>query len=281
MPKIALVLAGGGSRGLAHIGVLEVLAREKIPIDLIVATSMGAIVGTFFALGYSPQEIGVGMRQIQPQLVILSLSAWARQRRLLSRLRAVIGERTFADLQIPMIMMAVDMAQGTEVELSAGPLLPAILASSAVPGAFPPIQHEGRYLADGGVIDCLATHVAFAHGAEKVIAVDVYPPLDNDNPWVNPLSAITGFQLPGPFLNKINLRNKTMPTAAAALWRSVRIMTWYLHQKRLTEYPPHILLQPSVAQYGVFDFKDMEGIQRAGVVAAEAKLAEIKALVID
>jgi NTE family protein len=368
-PKIGLVLGGGGSRGLAHIGVLEVLKREQIPIDLIVGTSMGGIVALLFSLGYPPAEIAREMQALQGQrlteqigthlreqtspgglllgaglggLIGLGLMlarepverlrgeaamhrldpivgtslggifgalfalVWsasrsagqqsqprrgggmsplmgsrARQRRVESHLTESLAGKTFADLPIPVSLMAVDMRHGQEIILREGPLLPAVLASSAVPGAFPPVKYLDMELADGGVIDSLATHVAFEQGAERVIAVDVYPALDKDNPWIDPLSAIMGFDLPTNIFSTSGNGINRIPTAAASMWRSVRVMTWHLHQERLAAHPPDVLLRPAVESYGSLDFKDVSGPIQAGVEAAEAHLAEIKALVVE
>ena len=148
-----------------------------------------------------------------------------------------------------------------------------------MPGAFPPVQLNGMQLADGGVIDSLATHVAYDQGVDKIIAVDVYPALEKNNLWADPISAIMGFQLPaGIFSTNGNGANK-IPTAAASMWRSFRVMTWYLHQQRLTAHPPDVLLQPAVNEYGSLDFKDVDGPMQAGVVEAERYLEELRALV--
>jgi NTE family protein len=153
-----------------------------------------------------------------------------------------------------------------------------LLASSAVPGAFPPVKHNGMELADGGVIDSLATHVAFEQGADKVIAVDVYPALDKDNPWVDPISGIMGVQLPtNIFSTSGNSANK-VPTLAASIWRSVRVMTWYLHQERLAAHPPDVLLRPDVDSYSSLDFRDIDNPIQAGVVEAEGYLDKLRAL---
>ncbi len=278
--KIGLVLGGGGSRGLAHIGVLAVLAREQIPIDFIVATSMGAIVAVLYALGYPPAEIASGMKAMQSSSLAMKIAtARGRQRKIREQLGEILAGKTFADLKTPVTLMTVDMVHGEEVALSSGPLLPAILASSAVPGAFPPVMLNGRQLADGGVIDSLATHVAYEQGADKIIAVDVYPPLEKDNPWTDPISAVMGFQLPvGIFSTNGNGQNK-IPTAAASMWRSFRVQTWYLHQQRLAAHPPHVLLRPAVHDYGSLDFKDVTGPIQAGQAEAERHLAALKALI--
>ncbi len=281
-PKVGLVLGGGGSRGLAHIGVLEVLTRESIPIDLIVGTSMGGIVGVLFALGYSPTQMAEGMTALQDNSLLESmklLSARGRQRRAREHLAEALEGKTFADLEIPVTLMAVDMLYGQEVTLTEGPLLPAVLASSAVPGAFPPVTLDGRQLADGGVIDSLATHVAYDQGADKTVAVDVYPALEKDDPWTDPFSAIMGFQLPATIFSLSTDGIKKIPTMAASMWRSFRVMTWYLHQQRLATHPPHVLLRPHVEAYGSLDFKDVQGPIQAGVIEAERRLEALKSLV--
>ncbi|MBA3943091.1 MAG: patatin-like phospholipase family protein [Herpetosiphonaceae bacterium] len=283
-PTLALVLGGGGSRGLAHIGVLEVLQREHIPIDRIVATSMGGIVGVLFALGLPPDQIAQWTRRamvmVEPQPYALRnvrlLSSRARQQWLRKQFTHLLEEQTFADLRIPVTLMTVNMLDGTEVPLTTGPLVPALLATTAVPGLFPPVPFGDMQLADGGVIDSLATHVAVEQGADKIIAVDVYPALTTDRPWSNPVSAIMGFQLPLALFSGADALQG--PNMFSSMWRSVRVMTWHLHQKRLADDPPDILLRPRVDTYGSLDFKDMDGPLQAGVEAAEERLADIKAL---
>ncbi len=272
LPKIALVLGGGGSRGIAHIGVFEVLEREHIPIDLIVGTSMGAIIGVVYALGMPPAEIAEYVHGWQGNNVFSMnlFSARARQRQIEKQLYAVIGEKTFADLNIKMVMLAVDMNTGKEVILDSGPLLPAVLASSAVPVVFPPIEMNGMKLADGGVIDSLNTEVAFVHGAQKVIAVDIYPMIDQDT-WDDPLGAIMGIDLP--------LVSTSADNPISAAWRSIRIAMWYLHAKRVSLNPPDVLLRPEVGHYGSLDFNDVNGPLSAGRAEAEKHLEAIRALV--
>lgn len=281
--QIGLVLGGGGSRGIAHIGVLEVLQREHIPIDLIVGTSMGGIVGALFALGIPPEQIAEQMIANMEGSNLLNMnlfSARSRQKALQDQLVEVIGEKTFAETRIPLILMAVDMLHGQEIALKTGQLMPAILASSAVPGVFPPVELAGMQLADGGVIDSLATHIAFAEGMDKIIAVDVYPELEKDNPWIDPLSAIVGIGIP---FNRLGLPQEweKIPSVMSAIWRSVRVMTWHLHQQRLQAHPPHILLRPDVDRYGSLDFKDVRGPLTAGMAITEQHLEEIKNLLAE
>lgn len=274
-PKIGLVLGGGGSRGLAHVGVLQVLEREQIPIDLIVGTSMGAIIGVSYACGYSLPAITDFLAHWQGSSVlnVNLFSARARQRSISDQLLQMVGDKTFADLTTPAAVMAVDMLTGQEIVLAEGSLLTAMLASSAVPAVFPPVELDGMQLVDGGVIDSLAVAPAFDLGMDRVIAVDLDPPLD-ENTWSNPLDAIMGIDLP---FNMWSMAPGS-PSMVSALWRSIQIMKWNLHQQRLLHTPPQVLLQPQVQDYGSLDFTDFEGPLAAGVASANAHLSEIRAL---
>jgi NTE family protein len=237
---------------------------------------MGGIVGALFALGVPPQALAERMRVLQDNSLI-NLTRWtaeSRQRALRSLLVEALEGKSFADLKIPTTLMAVDMARGTEVALREGPLMPAVMATSAVPALFPPVRHQGMQLADGGVIDSLATHVAFEQGAGRVIAVDVEPPLEQQDPWVDPISAITGLELPFLF----GPRSTDTPGMFAAMWRAVRVMVWHIHQARLAQDPPDVLLCPPVTQYGSLDFKELDALVQAGADEARRHLAAIRAL---
>ena len=275
--KIGLVLGGGGSRGLAHVGVLKVLVREQIPIDLIVGTSMGGVMGVLFALGIPLERLATEMTVLQnnPLINVKVLSARARQRMLRELLSKALAGKTFADLEIPTTLMAVDMINGKEIALNQGPLVPAALATSAVPALFPPVVIDGVPFADGGVIDSLATHVAYAQGADHVIAVDIEPPLQTDKPWQDPISATTGFQLSLLF-GAPDPSNK--PNMFAAMWRAFRVLSWHVHTERLEAHQPDVLLKPDVGDYGSLDFKDIDGPLQAGTTEAERHLDELRAL---
>jgi predicted acylesterase/phospholipase RssA len=128
------------------------------------------------------------------------------------------------------------------------------------------------------VIDSLATHVAFDNGAQKVIAVDVDPGLDRDNPWVDPISAVVGIELPFDAFSFAREWSR-VPSAMASIWRSVRVRTIFIHEARLEMHPPDVLLKPDIANYASLDFKDIQGPMQAGINAAEAQIDAIRALV--
>lgn len=280
-PKIALVLGGGGSRGIAHIGVLDVLTREGIPIDLIVGTSMGAIIGALYAAGNPPEQLAERLNDFRGMRLFSNpFSARSRQNRIADVLRSQLGGTKFAQLKVPMAVTAVDLVSGQEVVIDTGEVVPALVASSAVPGAFPPVPSNGMQLADGGVIDSVATGVAYERGFSsqnggRIIAVDVYPPLINDHSWGDPLSQIMGIGLP---FNIPTLRSgkDIQPGVGASLWRSFRVLVWYTHETRLAKFPPDVLIRPELGDAASLSFRDLDSPLKAGRQAAQAALPAIK-----
>lgn len=287
-PQIALVLGGGGSRGIAHIGVLEVLVREQIPVDFIVGTSMGAIIGALYASGHDIDMVAQEMLNLQSLNIFGRgiLTARGRQKRIAEELEAQLGGITFEELRVPLVVTAVDMTSGQEVALNRGAVLPALLASSAVPAVFPPVEIDGMQLADGGVIDSVATKVAYDFGygvpGKPIIAVDVYPPLNTENPWEDdPISNFVNWDLPFdlPWTGGLNSRSRNNPGVVSALWRSFRVLAWRMHENRLQAHPPDLLLRPALGNAGTMDFSNLQSPYYAGIEITEKHLPQIRALV--
>jgi len=213
-PCVGLVLGGGGARGAAHVGVLKVLERERIPVCAIAGTSMGAVVGSLYASGMRPAEIeaalasvdwqdlftddpvraGLPMRRKEAQLnyraeleagwrdgaPVLPSGAVQGQKLglLLRRLMLDASQTThFDDLPIPFRAIATDIVSGERVVFAEGDLAMAVRASMAVPAVFAPAEIDGRILVDGGIVDNLPVGVVREMGADVVIAVDVGSPL--------------------------------------------------------------------------------------------------------
>ena len=213
-PRVALVLSGGGARGLAHIGVLKVLAELRIPVDVIVATSMGSIVGGAYAAGYTPAQMealvgGVDWEQmfadrapreylsfrrkeddlrfigkselgIKRDGVVLPRGAFGAQT-LEEFLRLVAkpasDSRQLDSLPIPLRAVATDLVTGRMIVLSDVPLSTAMRASMSIPGAFAPTNVDGRLLGDGGLTRNLPVEVARDLAPDVIIAVNVGTPL--------------------------------------------------------------------------------------------------------
>jgi NTE family protein len=213
-PKVGLVLSGGGARGLSHVGVLKVLEQERIPVDAIAGTSMGAIVGGLYATGMNAAEIEAAVRAIDWENVF----ARRVDRQHLSQrrkeedfeispviefgvrdgeLRAPVGAassrglesllrrytlpvrqvREFDRLPIPFRAVATDLETGAAVVLDRGDLALALRSSMSVPGVFSPTEVDGRILGDGGLVNNVPIDVARAMGVDVVIVVNIGTPL--------------------------------------------------------------------------------------------------------
>ena len=176
MKKLGLALGAGGSRGVAHIGFLKALEDAKIPIDYIVGSSMGSVVGGAYAAGVSLDT----MRDAVCNLRLLDLITPAKQKggvfgnsKMRSQIIKYIGEVTFEDLKLPFHCVAVDMVKQEVVEFSKGSLVDAIVASSSIPAVFPPVLQGDKRLIDGGVLERVPAMRVKKMGADVVVAVDV------------------------------------------------------------------------------------------------------------
>jgi NTE family protein len=203
-PRTALVLSGGGNHGVAQVGMIHALLERDIVPDVIIGTSAGALNGS--ALAHDPTIEGVERlsevwRSLRTEHIFPGNKlgrAWS----LLSGgdhlypntgLGALIDRMApsghFSDLQLPLRVIACDLATGEEVVLAAGPIKPALLASSALPGSFPPVAHDHRTLVDGGVVDNVPLSHALAGPVDRVLVCNVSGGVA-DGPVKNPLDVV-------------------------------------------------------------------------------------------
>lgn len=178
MQRIGVVLGGGGVRSMAHIGVLRELQKLGLPIHHVAGTSAGAIIGALFAAGNSLDRLERIVRELTWRHIFEPSLLWRGSMsgtRLMNYLERLLGEhRTFESLRVPLAVTAVELRRGRRVVFNEGPLLPAIRASIALPGAIHPVPGEnGALLVDGGVLGSVPTDVLRAAGCDVVIAVDV------------------------------------------------------------------------------------------------------------
>jgi len=284
-PKVGLALGGGGARGLAHIGVLKVLEREGIPIDLIVGTSIGALVGAAYAIKpnamalekkiheflanqrsqntefkrlgklqlASPDKTDLFHRivRIAEKHVFLSLAIMRKA--LLSEngmervMAFFLPYINLEETAIPYYATAVDLVSGEAVVLKNGPIIRAVMASSAVPGFMPAVAWNDMALVDGGVLDSVPVIPAKDEGAEVVIGVDV------------------GFCIHRPHI---------IEDGIDAIDRSTEIMGFYLNRHRRES--ADVLIEPAVRDVAWTDFINYEALIQEGEKAAESKIEEIR-----
>jgi NTE family protein len=183
--KIGIALGGGSARGFAHIGVLEILDKENIPVDMIAGTSAGAIVGALYAQGISAariKEIVLEMDWLRRmQLVDISLpkTGFLAGKKITELLKSLIGDVEFSDLKMPFACTATDIMTGEEIIINKGPVLEAVRASISVPIIFSALKYNGRFLVDGGLVDQVPVDVVKDMEPDITIGVNVTPRISN------------------------------------------------------------------------------------------------------
>ena len=287
--RIGLVLSGGGARGIAHVGVLKVLEKLRVPIDAIAGTSMGAVIGGLYASGLTPDQIErmlrsmnwqgafsdrppredltlrrkqedenflvkfpIGIkdgRPVLPKGLIQGQSLTEMLRRLTLPVARITN---FDDLPTPFRAVATDLETGQEVVMGSGDLTSAMRASLSAPGVFAPVERGGRLLVDGGVSDNVPVDVARAMGVDVLIVVDVGFPL-----------------LPRSKLTSVTAISNQM----------LAILIHRKSAKELAQLGPHdILIRPDLGDTSSFDFGNVNRLLGAGEAAAWQMRSRLAAL---
>lgn len=254
--KVALVLGGGGARGMAHVGVLEVFEEKNIKVDLIVGCSAGSIVGALYADYPCAQHVRQALKPLK-KWDILDFSFWHSRYGLVQghSLRKFLSKnlksRYFHQLQIPLYVVATDLMVGDVIPIARGPIIPAIHASAAVPFVFAPVQIYRRLLVDGAVADPVPVRTAREIGANLIIAVDLSELLPKSCP--NNLFGIAERSAEIKFL-----LHSTSCMAGA-----------------------DVVIRPELGDIGLFDDTHLEHVYQAGRQAALKALPEIYQLMAE
>lgn len=252
-PKIALVLGGGAARGFAHIGVIRALEQEKIPIDMIVGTSVGSLIGAIYASDLNSFELEWTAFSLEKEhlfdfgmLTVFTGMGPVRGDKLEEFVRTKVPVANIENLKLPFAAVATDLNRGTRVILDRGSVARAVRASSAIPGVFNPVEHQGRLLVDGGVTDNIPIAVAREKGADIVIAVDISE----------------------------NVSNFNVTNMVDVVIQSVNIMS--AQNAEFRKKNADILVSPAVGDVAMLDFTQKKRCMLAGIDAARKAMPEIK-----
>jgi NTE family protein len=249
-PQIALVLGGGGARGYAHIGVLKVLQQAGIPINLIVGSSVGSLVGALYADSTDANQVQKKLLETQEHDLIdvnllHVLSGAISSPRFQHFITQNIKATDFKDLKIHFVAVATNLHTGEAIRLSSGPLAPAINASCALPPAFQPVNLSGRILVDGGIADPVPVNVARLYKPHVIIAVNIAAQLPPEMP-----KSILGISQRSTLIN-------------------------LMHYARLSSQNADFVIKPHVGNIGVFDTSNKLALIAAGEAAARRALPQI------
>jgi len=275
--KVGLVLGGGGARGLAHIGVAKVLHEYRIQISELAGCSMGALIAALLAIGLSVDEIERIARRFNSKREIIKLLDRTPSRRGLlagKSIRRYLSnfidpEYQIEDALIPLTMNAVDLITGKEIALTRGNLLDGIMASTAIPGIFPPVEIGSYRLVDGGVLNDVPVKYSRKSSVDIVLAVDVHQYNHDEQP-------ITSSQLPYEHMPL------PLPVLVQDFYRVEMIITSELISRNLQDYPPDILITPSIPGdiTALFGFTHVDEIIRAGEVAMREKMPDLLKMIV-
>lgn len=285
--KVGLTLGGGGARGFAHIGAYEVLMNHGIKINCITGCSIGAIVGAGIAQGKRPRELLEVVKDFAShkpsglKSINFSNGGIFSGKEILASLKKMIPEDLeFKDLKIPLNVNAVDLETGEQVVFSRGNVLNAVLASSALPGIYPPVFYQDRLFADGGVVNSIPVDICRGMGAEVIIAVDLKSYVSQQNM----AGMIYHFYIQPNKEQKYNLsiKKSSLKEAKLKLAFPINVMMRALaiterrNAERIMERTnPEFVIHPRVSEFGMLDFESYQAIYDEGRKAAEEIALEI------
>lgn len=248
--KIGLALGGGGARGFAHIGIIKALQDLNVPIDYVAGTSMGAVVGAWYALYENVDDIenrleGLKGRDLKLVSAIVRKNAKPilKNQSVLQIIDEFFHDAKFEDCRIPFKAVATDVKTGNEVTIDKGSLNQAIKASAAIPVVFRPVEINNQLLVDGGLSRPIPADIVKNMGADVVIAVDV------SAKWIDISEDLT---------KAVRWQSvySTFSDMLAAVSQQI--------SKEVLKANADVVLRPSVMGYNWLEFKDAEDIIAAG-----------------
>ncbi|MBU5689511.1 MAG: patatin-like phospholipase family protein [Candidatus Aenigmatarchaeota archaeon] len=257
--KIGLALSGGGTKGLAHIGVIKVLEKNQIPIDFIAGTSAGAIIGGIYASGTPIKDIEKKIMEMKSRDFlgfILDLSkpqgGIVKAEKIMSFVESLISKRMIEEFKIPFAAISADIRNFKEVVIDKGDALTAIRASIAYPGLVKPVKINDMILVDGGIVNNLPMDVVKERGSDIVIGVKFED-----------------------FTREFKLNYKNV------VWRSIKMMESCLTCLKIKNIENSILITPNIK--GISTFSISQKLARLsirrGESAAKKEIPRIKEMI--
>ena len=260
-PKVILVLGGGGARGFAHVGALKALREANVPIDMVVGTSMGALVGSLYCSGVEIEElekIGETIKWADiSNLGVPSLITMVTSEKLLSTkkmedyVNKMIGNKYFFQLKTPFACVATDIKTGEKIIFKEGPVAPAARASANIPGLFAPVEYRQRFLVDGGLVENIPVSVAKLFDPDIIITIAV----------------------------SADITQNSYDNVFFTLFQTIYIQGQQSDRENLAM--SDIIISPKVSDISAIELNKAGECIEAGFVAGKQSLKKIKQLIID
>lgn len=307
MRKIGLALGSGSAKGLAHIGVLKVLDEQKIPVDFIAGTSIGALIGVVYASGVSTREMeeiafNIDKKQITSFFTpTIPYSGLVEGKRITEFIKSIIGNPNIEDLKIPFAAIATNVLNGRKVMITKGSAVEAVRASISIPGIFTPCKHNGDFLVDGGLVDPVPVNCVRDMGADYIIGVNVIPlpekktnklmmkgeekklatvPVNSKlintrlSKFIKPVKNV----MENPFLT-LTGKLKTMresPSIFTIILQTIAIMEQQIMNLQLKNLRPDILIEPQVGFIKPLEFYRSKEAIAVGEKVARYSSSKVK-----
>ena len=300
-PVIGLALGGGAARGFAHIGIVRTLIAYGIVPDVVVGTSIGAVVGGAYAAGHL-DTLERWARGLQPRNILsyldlkLNGSGLIGGDKLAAELDASIGQTLIEDLPLKFASVATEVRTGHETWLTHGRVVEAMRASYALPGIFAPVLIGGRWLVDGALVNPVPVSAARALGAEIVIAANLSSDIFTHSTTIYSHGASAVAQeaavepaAPKRGIGKLFSAERAVkreffgsggrPGISSVMVDAFNIMQDRITRARLAGDPPDLLITPRIGQVGWFDFHRADELIAHGARAAERAMSSIQEVI--
>lgn len=293
---IGIVLGGGAALGVAHIGVIRVLEREGIPIDMVVGSSMGALVAALWATGRDAKSLEKVAREFEKKSALLKLfdpvmpiSGLIGGRLIKRWLRGHLGSKTFYSIRIPLKIVAYDLIRREELILSSGSLVDAVRKSIAIPGVIEPVKEGERLIIDGGVLNPLPTNILSGLGIKRIIAINVLQSPEQVSATYDMEKQQLAEQIAIPFLKNpfqfMSFRCGRIfssiftPNIADIIVRTLQASEFVISES--SGQQADVVIHPDLVGINWFELSKVDQLIKAGEKATEAVLPEIKKLVFE
>lgn len=247
--NIGLALGGGAILGAAHIGVLKAIEEYDIEISYVAGTSIGSLVGAFFAFGKNWDEIldlALKLDWLDVTEVGFSKYGLLSNKKVGKLIRNNIGDKNIEDSDLPLSIITTDISNGEKIVISEGNLADAVTASTCIPGIFIPQKIDGRILVDGGIVENVPINTLRKMGSEKIICSDLSLYHTSDNPK--------------------NIIDIILNTFHFTLMNAARLQT--IHAD--------VILQPDLSAFNLSDMEQINDLYEVGYEEAKEKLKTMK-----